>query len=72
MPSYENILLLGNLNMTTENLHLNNLTQIFNLNVFIKTPTCYQSHNPTGIDNILTNQKTFQKLLKLDYQIIIN
>ena len=38
-PSYENILLLGDLNMTTENLHLNNLMQIFNLNALIKTPT---------------------------------
>ena len=51
VPSYENILLLGDLNMTRENLHLNNLIQIFNLNALIKTPTCYQSHNPTCIDN---------------------
>ena len=63
-PSYENILLLGDLNMTTENLHLNNLMQIFNLNALIKTPTCYQSHNPTCIDNILTNQKALFKLSK--------
>ena len=51
VPSYENILLLGDLNMTRENLHLNNLIQIFNLNALIKTPTCYQSHNPTCTDN---------------------
>ena len=57
VPSYENIILLSDLNMTTENLHLNNLIQIFNLNALIKTPTCYQSHNPSCIDNILTNQK---------------
>ena len=64
VPSYENIFLLGDLNMTTENLHLNNLIQIFNLNALIKTPTCYQSHNPTFIDNILTNQKALFKLSK--------
>ena len=47
---------MGGLNIATENLHLNNLMQIFNLNVFIKTSTsCYQSHNPTCTDNILTN-----------------
>ena len=51
--------------MTTENLHLNNLMQIFNLNALIKTPTCYQSHNPTCIDNILTNQKALFKLSKI-------
>ena len=64
VPSYGNILLLGDLNMTTENLHLNNLIQIFNLNALIKTPTCYQSHNSTCIDNILTNQKALFSLSK--------
>ena len=64
IPSCENILLLGDLNMTTENLHLNNLMEIFNLNVLIKTTTWYQSHNPTCIDNILTNQKALFKLSK--------
>ena len=54
--------------MTTENLYLNNLIQIFNLNALIKTPTCYQSHNqshnPTCIHNILTNEKALFKLSK--------
>ena len=62
VSSFENILLLGDLNMTTENLHLHNLIQIFNLNALIKTPTCYQSHNPACINNILTNQKALLKL----------
>ena len=65
IPSYDNILLLDDLNMTTANLHLNNLMQIFNLNALIKTP-CYQSHNPTCIDNILTNQKTFKLSKRLE------
>ena len=42
IPSYENIFLLGDINITTENLHLNNLMQIFNLNTLIKTPTSNQ------------------------------
>ena len=63
-PSHENTSLLRDLNMTKENLHLNNLMQIFNLNALIKAPTCYQSHNPTSIDNILTNQKALFKLSK--------
>ena len=50
MPS-----LLSDLIMTTENFYLNNLMQVFTLNTLIKTPTYYQSHNPTHIDNILTN-----------------
>ena len=50
--------------MTTENLHLDNLMQIFNLNTLIKTATCYQSHNPNCIDNLLTNQKALFKLSK--------
>ena len=61
---YENVVLLSDLNMTTENLHFNNLMQIFNLNALIQTPTCYQSHNPTSMDNILTNQKPLFKLSK--------
>ena len=40
VTSHENIILLGDFNMTTENLHLNNPIQIFHLNAFIKTPTC--------------------------------
>ena len=64
IPSYDNILLLGDLNMTTENLHLNNLMQIFNLNALVKTPTCYQLHNRACIDNILTNRKALLKLSK--------
>ena len=55
--SYENVLLLSDLNMTTEKLHLNNITQFFDLSALIKTSKSHQLHNPTCIDNILTNQK---------------
>ena len=63
-PSYENILLLDDLNMTSENLQLKNLMQTFNLNAPIKTPVLHQSDSPTCIDNILTNQKALFKLSK--------
>ena len=52
---YENLLTIGNLNMSTENVHLNTLLQLFNLNAIINSPTCYQSHIPTCTDHILTN-----------------
>ena len=38
--------------------------QLFNLDALIKTPTYYQLHNWTCIDNILRNQKSFFKLSK--------
>ena len=61
---YENLLLIGDLNMSIENVHLNTLLQLFNLNALINSPTCYQSHIPTCIDHILTNQKSLFKFSK--------
>ena len=46
--------------MTTENNHLNNLLQTYDLTALIKEPTCYQSQNPNIIDHFLTNLKTFK------------
>ena len=61
---YENLIIIGDLNMSIENVHLNILLQLFNLNALINSPTCYQSHIPTCIDHILTNQKTLLKFSK--------
>ena len=36
IPSYENTFSMDDPNMTTENLHLNNLMQTFNLNTLIR------------------------------------
>ena len=55
--------------MTTENTHLNDLMQVYNLTSLLKESTCYQSQNPNCIDkisnfqnpNFLTNQKTLLK-----------
>ena len=50
--------------MSIENVHANTLMQLFNLNALINSPTCYQSHIPTCIDHILTNQKSLFKFSK--------
>ena len=61
---YENVLIIGDLKVSTENTHLNILLQLFNLNSLINSPTCYQSHIPICIDHILTNQKPLFKFSK--------
>ena len=50
---YDNILLMGDFNLTIENKHLEELLSLFN----ISSPTCFQSINPTCIDLLLTNQE---------------
>ena len=54
---YDNILLMGDFNLTTENKHLEELLSLFNLKSLISSPTCFQSINPICIDLILTNQE---------------
>ena len=51
--------------MSIENVHLNTPLQLFNLNALINSPTFYQSHIPTCIDHILTNQKSLFKFSKM-------
>ena len=55
------MLVIGDVNMTTENTHLNDLLQIYDLTALIQEPTCYQSQNSNCIDHFLTNQKTLFK-----------
>ena len=58
--SYENFLLLGDFNLSTENPNFKNLLNSFDLESIIKIPTCYKSlSSPTSIDLILTNKKNF-------------
>ena len=56
-PIYENFVLLGDFNLSTENPNLKNLMSSFDLESLINSPTCYKSTNPTCIDLILTNKK---------------
>ena len=60
----ENVLTIGDLNVSIGNAHLNTLLQLFNLNALINFPTCYESHIPISIDHILANQKSLFKFSK--------
>ena len=74
-PKYENLILIGDFNVYTENQHLDALIQAYNLNDLINKPTCFQSNQPTCIDLILTNKKICSNhpvLLRLVFRTIIN
>ena len=55
--TYDNILLIGDFNLTIEIKDLEELQNLFNQKSLISSPTCFQSKNPTCIDLILTNQE---------------
>ena len=55
--SYDNILLLGDFNMTLEDLKLQVFCGTHDLENLIKEPTCFKGKDPSCIDLILTNQK---------------
>lgn len=59
---YENIILIGDFNITIEDNLLQELCTIFNLSSLIKKPTCFKSSTPSCIDLILTNQPNLFKL----------
>ena len=61
-PKYENLMLIGDFNLSIENQHLDALIQAYNLNNLINKPTCFQSNTPTCIDLILTNTYTYMTL----------
>ena len=54
---YGNTLLMGDLNLTIENKHLEELLSVLNIKSLISYPTCFQSINSTCIDLILTSQE---------------
>ena len=62
LPKYENLILIGDFNLSTENQHLDALIQVYNLNNLINKPVCFQSNKPTCIDLIHTNKKNLFKL----------
>ena len=41
LQKFENLFIIGDLHMATENTHLNDLLQIYDLAALIKVPTCY-------------------------------
>ena len=59
---YQNIVVIGDINLEQHNDSLVEFMSTYNLSNLIKVPTCYKSiNNPTSIDVILTNKpKSFQ------------
>ena len=55
--SYDNILLLGDFNISFSNKNMKDLCDMFELNHLMKDPTCFKSSNPSCIDNFYTNKK---------------
>ena len=51
LPNYENLILTGDFNLSTENRQLDAVIQTYNLNNLIYKPTCFQFNNPTCIPN---------------------
>ena len=58
----ENVILIGDSNLTVDNKNLGVFMNTFNLESLINKPTCFQSSNPTCINLILTNKKSFFKI----------
>ena len=54
---YENVMLIGNFNLTVENKNLEVFLNTFDLECLIKKHACFQSTSPNFIDLILTNKK---------------
>ena len=61
LQTFENLFVIGHLNMTTQNTHLSDLLQMYDLTALIKEPTCYQSQIPNCIDHFPTNRKALLK-----------
>ena len=65
--TYDDVLLIGDFNMTLENVSLQNFCDSFNFEELIKHPTCFKGNNPSCIDHITTNiPKRFMKSLSLE------
>ena len=56
--THDNILLMGNLDMTLDNPNFNQLIEDHELTALISEPTCFKNINPTSIESLLTSKKT--------------
>ena len=64
---YKYCVLLGDLNILSDNTQLQNFYKSFLFEHLIRKPTCYKRNTPTGIDHIITNiPKRFMKLMALE------
>ena len=59
--TYENILTIGDFNLSVDNSYLEDFTQGYDLDSLIKKPTFYQSSTPSCIDLILSNRESLFK-----------
>ena len=55
--THDNILLMGDFNMTLDNPNFNELIKDHELSALISEPICFKSINPTCIDNFLTSNR---------------
>ena len=62
LKTYENILLIGDFNITPDNIHMKDFLHTHDFENLVKSPTCFKSDTPSCIDLILTNQS--QLLMK--------
>ena len=58
---YENVILIGDFNLTVNNKNVGVFMITSGLESLINKPACFQSANPTSINLILTNKKTLFK-----------
>ena len=71
LKNYDNVTLIGDFNLSSDDVSLESFLQAYNLTSLIKEATCFQSSNPSCIDLILTNQKICINsliILKLRYR----
>ena len=58
LPTYENMLILGDFNSTIYEKEMKDFCEMYNLTNLIKEPTCYKNaDNPSSIDVMITNKK---------------
>ena len=62
LQTYENILAIGDFNLSVDSSHLESFMQAYDLSCLIKKPTCCKSDTPSCTDLILTNRKSLFKL----------
>ena len=55
--THDNILLMGDLNMTLDNPNFNELIEDHELSALISEPICLENINPTCIESFLTSKK---------------
>ena len=68
LPSYENILLMGDFNSCMSEITMQDFCEMYSFENLVKGPTCYKNPlNPSSIDLMLTNKKSsFQHSMTLE------